>query len=179
MPIPQILQPEEYFSYYATYLEYIPVGADLTLAFTDSQQALKASLKSFAEADASFAYAPGKWTVAQALQHIIDTERIFSYRALTFARGDAGPLPGFDQDVFAATVGQPKASLQDLAEEFSTVRRGTQCLFAGLDEEALRRGGRMSGHWHSVHAIGFICIGHVYHHAAIFHQRYQRGVAPR
>ena len=172
MPTPAQLAPDEYYTYYATYLDYVPEGLSIPEALEDSLDAFAEVVAGFAEAQASYAYAPGKWTVAQALQHVIDTERVFGYRALVFARGDAGPLPGFDQDAFAATAGQPTRGLDWLIEEFSYVRWATMMLFAGFDEAALSRRGTMSGHVHSVRALGYICAGHVYHHAALYRERY-------
>ena len=173
MPIPAQLSPDEYFDYYATYLRYIPAGASVGEALADSRSVLAQALSPFPEARATYAYAPGKWTVAQALQHVIDAERVFSYRALTFARGDAGPLPGYEQDDFAKVAGQPTRSLAALVEEFGVVRQGAALLFAGFGEAALMRRGTMSGHVHSVRAIGYVCAGHVYHHARLYAERYQ------
>ncbi len=171
------LHPDEYFAYYATYLNKVPEGLSIEEALDDSVDRLSAWLAKVPQGEADYAYAEGKWTIAQALQHVIDTERVFGYRALTFARGSAGPLPGFDQDAFVATLGAVTRTLEALVDELELVRAGTQRLFESFDEAALLRRGTMSGHVHSVRAVGYIIAGHCYHHAEVFEERYGRAAA--
>ncbi len=157
----------EHLPYYGRYVEQVE-GDDLMVALRRSP--LAALLREADPARATFAYAPGKWTLAGVGQHVIDTERIFAYRALRIARGDATPLPGFDQDAVAATA--PQRPLADLADEVDAVRAATVALFASLPAEALTRVGTASGGPLSARAAGWIIAGHEQHHARIVRERY-------
>lgn len=117
-------------------------------------------------------YAPGKWTVAQVLQHMIDTERIFAYRALRFARNDSTELPGFDEALFAENAKVNDRSIQQILEEFSIVRKGTLLLFGSFSQDALLRKGICSNYLIDVLGLGFATVGHVTHHIEILQERY-------
>lgn len=119
-----------------------------------------------------FVYAEGKWTIKDILQHLIDSERVFSYRAMRFARQDYTPLPGFDENDFAKTANGSKRSIRDLLTELAVVRESTLCLFRTFSEETLSIKGNASGNEISVRALGFIIIGHQNHHQNIFEKRY-------
>lgn len=119
-----------------------------------------------------FAYAPGKWTVVQVLQHMIDTERIFGYRALRFARNDSTELPGFDEALFAENAPVANRSVEQLLDEFSIVRRGTILLFSSFTQEAMLRKGVCNHYMIDVLGIGFAAAGHVAHHINILKERY-------
>lgn len=116
-------------------------------------------------------YAPGKWTLAGVVQHVIDNERIFSGRALRIARGDETPLPGYDEVGFGDAMPQDRP-LTVLADELVRLRASTFDLFESLPEESLRRVGSVSGHALSVRAAGWINAGHERHHAAVVRERY-------
>lgn len=118
-------------------------------------------------------YAPGKWTVKDILQHIIDTERIMSYRALRLSRNDQTPLPGFDQDEFVAYANGSRRTIPDLYEEYATVRKASIALFSNCDEEMLLRTGTCSDQKISVLALGFVLVGHVTHHVNVINERYR------
>lgn len=165
------LQPTEYHEYYARYIKNV---GDLSLrsSMDESEAQLLEYLIHVPEERASYAYAPGKWTIAQSLQHIIDTERIFSYRALRIGRGDETPLPGYDQDDFAAVADVSDRRFQDMIDEFRTVRAATKALFNSFTEADVIRMGTMSGGPASVRALGFIISGHVYHHAKLYREKY-------
>ncbi|HMI62780.1 MAG TPA: DinB family protein [Puia sp.] len=119
-----------------------------------------------------FAYAEGKWTIREMLQHIIDSERVFSYRALTFSRKDPSPLPGFDEGPWAAQAGGSTRRWKDLLEEFSAVRTATEYLFDALSDEQLRFTGNANGRSLNAFTLGFIIPGHVAHHMNILQERY-------
>ncbi len=121
-----------------------------------------------------YAYAEGKWTIKELLQHIIDVERVFCYRALCFARKDTSPLPGFDENSWATTVSPRVAGRKwkDLLDEFMALRQSTEYLFGSFDEEELRNIGTASGHPINPLAIGYIIAGHLAHHLAIIKERY-------
>lgn len=119
-----------------------------------------------------YAYAEGKWNVKQVLQHIIDTERIMSYRALCFARGEKQDLPGFDEDAYAATAQVNNKPIELIALEFLSVRQATIALFFGLTPEEITAQGRANNNVVSVNAIGWVIIAHARHHFNILVNRY-------
>lgn len=117
-------------------------------------------------------YAQDKWTIKDILQHIIDTERIFAYRALRFARKDSTPLAGFDENAYAASVDTSDRTVEDLLLEFAAVRQSTLGLYIGFSGDVLHRQGEASGHSISVLALGFTMVGHGIHHMNIIKERY-------
>jgi uncharacterized damage-inducible protein DinB len=119
-----------------------------------------------------YKYADGKWSIREVLQHIIDAERVFAYRALRFARKDATPLPGFDENLFAAAAKAGKRSWDKLVEEFKVVRRSSELLFQSFDEEQLQANGISSDKPNYVLALGFTIVGHAAHHQKITKERY-------
>lgn len=119
-----------------------------------------------------YRYVEGKWTIKDIIQHVIDTERIFAYRALRISRNDTTPLPGFEENDYVENTKANKRGIQDLLAEFSAVRYATLFLFKSFSEEQLKRMGTASGTAISVRAIGFIIIGHQKHHQNIFQERY-------
>jgi hypothetical protein len=143
-------------------LEHLRANLDVTAAF----------LRSLPEECLLYRYAPGKWTVKEIVQHLADDERIYAYRALRFARGDATELPGFDQDAYTAETGANRRTLDDLLGEFATVRAGTLSLYAGLDDSVLVRAGVASGNVMSVRAIAYHIAGHELRHMNVIRERY-------
>lgn len=120
-----------------------------------------------------YRYAPGKWTIKELVQHVIDAERIFAYRALCIARGEKTPLPGFDENSYAEASGANKRGYSDLIEELKTAQHSTFQLFRSFDESQLQQSGIANGNSIYVEAIGFILIGHTRHHLKILKERYQ------
>jgi uncharacterized damage-inducible protein DinB len=119
-----------------------------------------------------YRYADGKWTVKEVVQHMIDGERVFTYRALRFARKDDTPLPGFDENLFAQTAKADKRNWNDLIEEFSALRKASETMFASFDNEQLEAEGIASESSIYVLGIGYIVAGHVNHHCQIIRERY-------
>ncbi len=119
-----------------------------------------------------YRYAEGKWTIKDIIQHVIDTERIFAYRALRFSRNDKTPLPSFEESDYADNTDSNKRSIQDLLTEFSAVRHSTLLFYKSLSEEQLKRIGTASNLQISVRALGFVIIGHQKHHQKVFEERY-------
>jgi uncharacterized damage-inducible protein DinB len=119
-----------------------------------------------------YRYAEGKWTIRDIIQHLIDSERVFSYRALRFARKDRTPLPGFDENFYAGQVNTEVRSIQSLLAEMSTVRESTLSLFRSFSQEQLQETGIASDKVISVRALGFIIVGHQKHHQKVFQERY-------
>jgi uncharacterized damage-inducible protein DinB len=118
------------------------------------------------------AYAEGKWTIRQMLQHIIDAERVFAYRALRLSRKDATPLPGFDEKHWAANDGGAGRKWNDLLEEFKAVRASTEYLFESMSDDQLRFAGTVNDRPLNAFTIAFIIPGHVAHHMRILEERY-------
>ena len=117
-------------------------------------------------------YAPGKWTIKDILQHIIDAERVFAYRALRFARNDKAELHSFNEDAFAANANTKTRTLHDLLEEFANLRGANILFFKGLSTEAMFNEGIASGDKISVLALGFTMCGHPIHHMKVIKERY-------
>jgi uncharacterized damage-inducible protein DinB len=119
-----------------------------------------------------YRYAEGQWTIKDIIQHLLDCERIFVYRALRFSRNDKTPLPSFEEDDYANSTDSNKRSIQDLLTEFSALRHSTLLFYKSLSEEQLKRIGTASNNAISVRALGFVVIGHQKHHQKVFEERY-------
>jgi hypothetical protein len=117
-------------------------------------------------------YAPGKWTIKEVIQHITDNERVQAYRALRISRNDQTPLPGYDENLFAANVDLSGRSLNDLLEEFAIVRKANIILFRNINEEQQKRTGLCNNVTIPVLALGFVLVGHQLHHAKIITEKY-------
>jgi hypothetical protein len=117
-------------------------------------------------------YAPGKWTVKDILQHIIDGERIFSYRALCIARNDKTHFPEYDENAYANEASTTNRTIDELVEEFTFLRKSSICLFKSLDETQLLRTGICANKEISVLAIGFVLAGHFHHHISVIQEKY-------
>ena len=167
-------QPDEFAAYYQKYVQRVPDGdvAELLAGQIEDTAAVLAAVK---ESDAGFRYAPGKWSIREVVGHLADSERVFAYRALRFARGDETPLASFEQDAWMPVAGFDHRSLADLVAEYRDVRRGTLALVRSLDAAALARAGTASGNRVTVRALVYIIAGHERHHVAILRERYGVG----
>lgn len=158
----------EFFDRYINLVEDVPVVEALQ---TRNQVFPAADMpKIYALGDK--VYAPGKWTIKDVVQHIIDNERIQAYRALRFARNDASVLPGYDEEPYAKEARAERRSLEELLEEFEVTRRSNILLFRSFTEEMLLRKGICFGKEMSVLALGFVLAGHQEHHVRIVRERY-------
>lgn len=119
-----------------------------------------------------YKYSEDKWTIKEMLQHVIDTERIFAYRVLRISRGDKTPLPGFDENNYAAASNAAARSWQSLLEEFEAVRKSTDLLLKSLTQDQLKQSGVTNEHPNSSMAISFMVFGHILHHINILKERY-------
>ena len=124
------------------------------------------------DAKADFAYADGKWTLKQVLQHVTDAERVFAYRALRIARNDTTPLASFDENVYVENGFAKERALSSLKQEFNSVRAATDVFLVALNDEQINRVGTASNNPVSVNALAFIIYGHLLHHQNIFKERY-------
>ena len=163
--------PENYPPYFQNYIDQVP-DEPLQPGFAAQWPVITTLLGGISEEQSMHAYAPGKWTLKDLLQHIIDTERIFCFRALCFARKEASNIAGFDENAYAASVVANDRSWQSLTEEFVAVRKATELLYSSFTEEVLTRIGSANGIATSVASMGYITLGHVYHHKNIIEARY-------
>jgi hypothetical protein len=154
------------------YVDLVPEG-DLIASLERQLRDTVSLLKPIDDAVAgTLAYAPGKWSIKQIVGHISDAERIFATRILRFARADATPLPGFEQDDYVASAGSNQRTLADLTGEYESVRRATLTLLRSLTREAWLRKGRANESEQSVRGIAFTLAGHELHHVKILCERY-------
>lgn len=166
------LQPEEYAAYYNTYLQLVDTAWPLVEELEVSVHNFIRFVQDIPMDKYDYRYTEGKWTIKDIIQHLIDTERIFSYRALRFARYDTTELPGYDENMYAETAIGAERKLQEMLTELALVRQSTITLFRSFNAECLTNKGLASGNTASVRALGFIIIGHQNHHMKIFKERY-------
>ncbi len=164
--------PGEYAPYAIVYIDLVPDDGLVLQHLLDNMQMVKELILAQSEEKLSSRCAEGEWTVKEILGHVIDTERIFAYRALRFARNDSTELAGFEQDSYVASSGANKRSIEDILEELTSVRRATIALFKNFDEETLKKSGISSGHNLSVRAALYQIAGHELHHAESMKQNY-------
>lgn len=162
----------DYAPLYENYIQTAE-GDDVFTVLNRSWDQLGLWLGGIPEEKLNYSYAPGKWTVAQMLQHLIDSERVFAYRAMSFARGEKQSLPGFDENSYAARATAEHRSLAAMKEELLALRKATITLFNSFTREDLEESGIAFGYRVTVNAMGFIMTGHIYHHQRIYKERYQ------
>ena len=163
----------EYADFYKPYMEIIPDdGSDLIQQLESSHAECKLMLKDLGEDKEDYRYAECKWSIKELVQHLIDSERVFAYRALRFSRGDQKELPGFDENLYVQNCQAGERSLPFLLEEFDLMRRSNILMFSSMSEDVLRRDGFVDGNRLSVRALGFICCGHLLHHLKVIQERY-------
>lgn len=156
---------------FAGYLAKVPPG-DVFPHLARQLDDTLALVSGLSEAEAQFRYAPGKWSIKQILGHLMDCERIFGYRAVCFARKEAAPLPGFEENDYVAAADFDTRSLASLVEELRAVRAATVAFVAGLPAEALSRRGVANGREYDVKTAVAIIVGHERHHRAVLSERY-------
>jgi uncharacterized damage-inducible protein DinB len=164
--------PGEYPPYAQMYLDLLPDDDRLLQHLRDGLQAAVDLVSGLAEEQLLHRYAPDRWTIKEVLVHVVDDERIYACRAMCFARGEATPLPGFEQDDYAAASGANERSLRSIMAEYAAVRHATIALFDGLAEDALSRTGVANGNRASVRALGWHIAGHELHHLKLLRERY-------
>ena len=168
---PSELSKDEYPAYFSTYIAAVD-DVDLIEELEISVHRLIRFIQNIPMDKHDYSYAQGKWKIKDIIQHLIDAERIFAYRALRFARKDSTELPGFEENDYADIAGGNNRSLVDLLSELVVVRQATLSLFKTFSDEILIRSGIASNKSVSVRAIGFVIIGHQNHHQRIFQERY-------
>ncbi len=162
-------QTHEYPVWAETYIKL--VGDDVMEQLEKQSAEFPDFINSLIE-KADYAYAPGKWTIKELIGHIIDSERVFVYRLMCFARGEQHALPGFEEDDYVANAHFSDRSLLSLSEEFALLRKSNLYLFKSLTEKELNRSGTASERQITVRAILFVMAGHIMHHVGIIKERY-------
>lgn len=179
MTPPIIQRPEEgeYLAYYGRYVSLVPEG-DILVTLKAQNEATISLLRSLSEAQGGYRYAPGKWSVKELVAHVSDAERVFSHRALRFARADETPLHGFDENEYVKNGSFDDHPLADIITGFENVRASTLSLFKLMSPQASLRRGKANNAEISVRALAYIIAGHELHHMNVLRTRYLEGVQP-
>jgi uncharacterized damage-inducible protein DinB len=163
--------PDEYAAFYAGYVSQVPDG-DVLETLEQGRKDARKLLGKLSEAQAAHRYAPGKWSIKGVVGHIADAERVFTYRALWFARGGTGALPGWDENAWAQESSLDAQTLKDLLQGYQAVRDATLALFRSLPAQAWTRRGTANNNPVTVRALAWITAGHERHHLKILRERY-------
>jgi hypothetical protein len=170
MPRPDLSRVPDYYHKYISQVK----EDDLMVALQKQTKKIARFLRKIPSDKRNYRYAEGKWTIKEVLQHIIDAERVFAYRALCFARKDSTPLPSFDENLYADNSKAAGRKWKDLVNEFVAVRVSTLLLFGSFDEEQMEASGTASGKSVYAGGIGFIIAGHANHHLNIIKAKYMK-----
>lgn len=165
------LSTTEYLPYFQNYINQVG-NVELIEGLEKGLIDIKTFYKSIPDSKLEYRYAEGKWTIKEVIVHLLDTERIFCYRALRFARKDKTPVSGFEQDDYVVNSESNARSIEDLMEEFMVLRKSTICLFKSFSQKSLLSKGLAGSGEVSVRALGFLIIGHEKHHCRIIEERY-------
>ena len=166
------LHTSEYNPYYKSYIDKSYTDLKCVEGLIQNLDTVISFYKDIPKEKHRLCYAEGKWTIKDILLHIIDTERIFAYRALRIARQDKTPMVGFEQDDYVANGYAESRTLESLIEEYKTVRQATISLFSSFNSDTLLQIGEASGSPFSVRALGYIIVGHENHHNQVIRERY-------
>ncbi|KAB2916478.1 MAG: DinB family protein [Bacteroidetes bacterium] len=163
-----MLTTDHYYNNYINVVKDFP----LPMALQQGHDRYRELFDELTEEQWGHRYAPGKWSIKEVVQHVIDAERIFTYRALCFARGEQQNLPPFEEDDYVANSRADARTGKQIAEEFSLVRQSTIALFSSFDAIALVSEGVANSTQVSVTEIGYIQAGHSLHHLKVIRERY-------
>lgn len=162
----------EYPAFYSPYIEVLDGTSSLMENLETSLELFEEILYELKEEKYEFRYQEGKWTIKEIVQHLIDAERVFVYRALRFSRKDQKPLIGFEENSYVSNYDINKRDFNTLLDEFCLLRRSTIIMFQNFDNPDLDLIGTVEGNSISVRALGLICSGHVLHHLNVIKERY-------
>ena len=162
---------EQHPKYYNYYIQLISQENVLS-ALVENKKTSLDFIKSIPTKLEDYAYENGKWTIKQLLLHCIDTERIISTRALTFARGELQKPLSFDENLYANNSHANLRSINDIADEFEAVRNASTVLFKSFSNEILCSLGNTPSGLATINSIGFFICGHTQHHLNIIKERY-------
>lgn len=169
--IPDRPKPGEYAPSYEPYVAAVPQGDVLAFLLAQADEA-GTLFGGLSEAQGAFRYAPGKWTLKDLLQHLIDSERIFSYRGMRIGRGDTTPLPGYEENAYAAAAHADRRAVADLLAEWQAIRAASLGLFRSLPDAAWAHLGSANGVPVTARCFPYFCAGHTAHHLGIIQERY-------
>ncbi|MCZ7609125.1 MAG: DinB family protein [Ignavibacterium sp.] len=161
----------DYAEYYQPYIDLIK-GDDIFRVLVEQNLESQNVLNSFPESKGNFSYAEGKWTVKEVIGHLMDTERVFAYRAMCIARGETKPLPSMEQDDYVKNGNFNNRQLFDLIYEYRLIRESNILLFGSFDKSVLKNKGNVNGNSTTVLAMIFMTAGHEKHHLNILMERY-------
>jgi hypothetical protein len=170
-------QANEYAPYYEKYVRLVQ-SDDIVRTLRVQGEQTQALLRGVSPEDSLRRYADGKWSLRELVGHVADTERVFAYRALRFARGDQAPLAGFEQEPWVAAQHSDRRAWPELLADLDAVRRATVSLFGSFDADAWQRCGIASNNEVSVRALAWIIAGHELHHVGIARERYLTQALP-
>ncbi|HRV95272.1 MAG TPA: DinB family protein [Anaerolineae bacterium] len=168
-------QEGEYAPYTIMYIGLLPDDGQVLAHLQDNLQTMLSFIRSFPAERLTYRWAEGEWTIKEILVHVSDDERIYAYRALRFARGDATELPGFEQDEYVPYSKANERDIEDILAEYSSVRQATLTLFKSFDADALKRVGVSNDHVMSVRAAAYHIAGHELHHLNSIRENYGAG----
>ena len=163
---------DEYAPYAIRYIDLVPQDGLVLQHLLDNLKSTQEFILAFPSEKLSMHWKEGEWTIKEILVHVIDTERIFCYRALRFARNDATELSGFEQDAYVSNCGAVGRSIDLILKEYGAIRQATLAFFNSLDEEALARAGLVGGNRVSVRALAWMIAGHEIHHIKSIRENY-------
>lgn len=162
----------EYPEFYSPYIEVLDKSSTLLENFEASLELFEKIFYELPEEKYEFRYGEGKWTIKEVVQHLIDAERVFVYRALRFSRKDQNSLSGYEENSYVSNYDINRRDFNSLLDEFCLLRRSTIIMFENFQNEELDLMGKVEGNLMSVRALGFICSGHVFHHLNVIKERY-------
>lgn len=166
---------DEYAPFYEGYVSLVADEVDILETLEGQHAEIQSLLREVGETRGDYRYAPGKWSIKEVVGHLADSERVFTYRALRFARNDATPLPGFEQDDYVRSGNFARRRMTELAAELAHARQSSLDLFRSLDEESLLRWGVANGSRIRVRAFPYLIAGHERHHIGVLRARYGVG----
>jgi len=164
--------PEEYAAFYADYVQRAARRSDIYRSLSDQIIELHAALDSLSDSQACFKPGPNEWSIKEVMGHLNDVERVFAYRLVRGSRGDATPLPGFEQGCYVRAAEFDRYSLADLLSEFECLRRANILAIQHMTDESIDRRGTASGYTVSARALIYMMVGHVDHHMASLQEKY-------
>lgn len=162
----------EYPVFYSPYIEVLDKASSLMENFEASLELFEKIFYDVPEDKYEFRYQEDKWTIKEVVQHLIDAERVFVYRALRFSRKDENSLSGYEENSYVANYDINRRDFNSLLDEFCLLRRSTIIMFENFEKSELELMGKVEGNLISVRALGFICSGHVFHHLNVIKERY-------
>ena len=169
-----IPQPEsqEYAPFYSDYIQRASTRGDVTVALSLQPDEMKSALGGLSDSQARFKPGPQEWSIKEVVSHLIDGERVFSYRLLRVSRKDKTPIPGFEQDDYVREANADEVPLKNLLDEFTFLRRANTLAIQNMSASALAEIGTASGNPISARALVYMLVGHVEHHMASLHEKY-------